>query len=402
MSLATWRPILEGELAERGWTALRDICDALAARHEPAKDIALFWAYVDAANADARASERLTTMLDVFGSEIERGVMGGYQTKQRGFELFGGFAGAGWVAAHIADAGELLEAVDDKLQILLSRSHWDMDFDLINGLVGIGVYFLERGPVGHDALARVVDLLTQVCESDGTVIRWYKGRDLLPPQQQQQESGYYNCGMAHGVAGIIAFLSRISAAVPRLRHDAGRLRDGAVRWLLRQRCEDGSFPRWITRDGRIVSPRNSWCAGDAGITIALVAAERDGLRIDGLPSMLTRWMSLPHSSVEDAGFCHGAAGLAHIANRIFQATGDAVYRRSAVQWLQSVLSYHGSQGRGAAGFTMQVDPLWESEFDLLNGIAGVGLTLLAALTNIAPNWDRMLLCDVQDTTSAIR
>jgi hypothetical protein len=54
-------------------------------------------------------------------------------------------------------------------------------------------------------------------------------------------------------------------------------------------------------------------------------------------------------------------------------------------------------GNGIAGFTMfrsGVEPMWESDASLLVGVAGVGLTLLAGATSIAPSWDRALAADI--------
>jgi len=72
--------------------------------------------------------------------------------------------------------------------------------------------------------------------------------------------------------------------------------------------------------------------------------------------------------VVGAGFCHGAIGLAHIFNRLYQANGEPVFREAARRWFGHVLD--------------------ESQ---LEGAAGIGLALLAAMTPLEPRWDRLFL-----------
>jgi lantibiotic modifying enzyme len=101
------------------------------------------------------------------------------------------------------------------------------------------------------------------------------------------------------------------------------------------------------------------------------------------------------TGVVDAGFCHGAAGLAHIYNRMYQATGEPELGRAARSWLDRTLDFYrlardsgGSWVRGSTD-PAQREP-W-SGVDLVDGAAGVALVLLAATTSVEPMWDRMFL-----------
>lgn len=107
--------------------------------------------------------------------------------------------------------------------------------------------------------------------------------------------------------------------------------------------------------------------------------------------------SRPHDSwVNDAGLCHGAAGVAHLFNRLFQATGRAELRRAAVFWFERALQMRAS-GAGLAGyrsFFPQLDgpARWDDDASFLTGVAGIALAFLAATTAVEPAWDRALLC----------
>jgi hypothetical protein len=99
--------------------------------------------------------------------------------------------------------------------------------------------------------------------------------------------------------------------------------------------------------------------------------------------------------VRDAGLCHGAAGLGHLFNRLYQATGHPELLVVARSWLERALAMR-SLDRGVGGFVAwgpdaQGELDWRNDPSLLNGAAGVALALLAATTPIEPAWDRFLL-----------
>ena len=127
----------------------------------------------------------------------------------------------------------------------------------------------------------------------------------------------------------------------------------------------------------------AWCYGDPGAAGAFFVAARDAV-MPGWAAAATaiaeHAASRPvlDSGVLETSFCHGAAGLAHIFNRLHQATASEVLRAAAENWLGEVLS--GWQpGRELA------------EPGLLTGAAGIGLVLLAAATPVEPRWDRVYL-----------
>jgi rhamnogalacturonyl hydrolase YesR len=162
------------------------------------------------------------------------------------------------------------------------------------------------------------------------------------------------------------------------------------------------FPAWQARGISETPARLAWCYGDAGVAIALLAAARATrnaaweaeARAMG-QAMATR--ALDGSGVRDMGICHGAAGVAHIFNRMYQATGDEVLGAAARRWFEQLLAMRRA-GEGVAGFPAMnhVDgaDVWVADGGVLMGAAGVGLVLLAAVTDVEPAWDRVLLCDV--------
>ena len=104
--------------------------------------------------------------------------------------------------------------------------------------------------------------------------------------------------------------------------------------------------------------------------------------------------SLKDSSVIDAGICHGAAGVAHLFNRLYQATDDPVLAEAARRWIDEALALRRLD-EGIGGFRSWApnedkELGWRDEPGFLTGAAGVGLALLAAATAVEPEWDRVL------------
>jgi hypothetical protein len=103
------------------------------------------------------------------------------------------------------------------------------------------------------------------------------------------------------------------------------------------------------------------------------------------------------TGVVNANFCHGAAGLAHLYNRMYQATGEPTLLGAAVYWLERTLEfYRRARAAGASWVQGNWEPgrreLWTwTGVELVEGAAGVALVLLAAATSVEPTWDRMFL-----------
>jgi hypothetical protein len=330
--------------------------------------------------------------------------------------LYGGFTGIGWTMAHLreqlvdADDEDPNVAIDEVLLAYLDRSPWTVEYDLISGLVGLGVYALERLPraSARECLERIVQRLTDLAErhADGG-ITWPTPPELLPSHQREKcPNGYYNLGLAHGVPGVIAFLGQVCVA--RIGGEKARaLLDGGVTWLLKQKLSAtnrSTFPAWVTPDNEPGDCRLAWCYGDVGVAAALLVAARavnspdwelEAIEIARRAARRRR----STAGVKDAALCHGAAGLGHIFNRFFQATGEASFRQAARYWFDHTLDLRIT-GEGGGGFSAYRaaysghKEYWESEIGFLEGAAGIALALLAAAADVEPKWDRLLLVSI--------
>jgi hypothetical protein len=310
-----------------------------------------------------------------------------------GPSLYAGAARVGWTVAHLTegeDADAVGRAVEASIATLLGPA-WT-DYDLISGLIGFGVFALERGDDRGELAVRVLDQLERIARPYAGGMAWFTPAIGLPDWQRALcPEGYWNLGLAHGIAGVIAMLARYLAVgiePDRVR----RLLDAAVAALLTAAPPraDGRFPAWISATPNAGDPslsvrRVAWCYGDLGVALALfAAADATGVvawRDVALATARTAaGAPLEASGVVDISLCHGAAGAAHLFNRCHQATGDAALGDAARRWLDRTVTMHR---------TAPVD-----DVSMLVGSTGVALALHAACSDVEPLWDRLLLADL--------
>lgn len=407
-----WQAITDPETASRCWSAIDEIERGLVEHPERSPllaggkaGLAVFFAYLDAARKDSGADDRA---LDALGQSID-----GLSEGQLLPSLYSGFCGVGWAVEHLTreffeSDEDLCGALDEALDELLSNPDESLQYELIMGLAGYGTYLLERlpNPAAVRLLGRVLDLLEQSAEESESGTTWHTRPEWLPPwQREQMPEGCHNLGVAHGIPGVIGFLAaaqREGFGDPRVP----RLAEGAVRWLLAHKLPAGMgsvFPAMIAPGSGPEPSRVAWCYGDLGIAVVLLSAARSFGRQDweeealALARLAARRSQHPHESV-DSSLCHGTAGNGHFFNRLYQATGDPELKEAALGWYRRALDLR-RPGEGVAGFltlvgTQPGSNVLAGQAGVLTGAAGVGLALLAAVSDVEPAWDRMMLASI--------
>jgi hypothetical protein len=314
--------------------------------------------------------------------------------------LYAGFTGIAWSAGLVdrllpGSDGDRNDEIDLVLARAVPRYPEDGPYDLIDGLVGIGVYALARWPLpaAADCLAGVIERLAGLARSDADGAYWRTGvPGLAGRRARSYPAGGVDCGVAHGMAGLLPLLARACAlgvGGPAVR----ALLDDAVRWLTARliRSPAGtSAPSFIARDVEPVPARTAWCYGDPGVAITLLLAAHEaaepGWERTGTELAMSAARRPPElTGVTDAGVCHGAAGLAHLFNRLYQMTGEAELAAAAVFWMERTLAVC------ARALTADGGPAPWNGPGLLEGAAGVALVLLAGCVPAEPVWDQMLL-----------
>lgn len=442
--LRRWQPLLGGESAAKALAAVDEIAAGLrAATPAPPAGLglaeaalwqaalgsgdagrSLFFAYLDfhlhgvAAGADGETGadqpdepggDHAATAVDLLDRAVD-----GLAVASPHPGLFAGLPGIAWVSEHLRDrlfdqdaaAGD---AADEAVLAWLGRSCWTGDHDLIGGLAGLGIYALERLP--RPGAARALDLVVErlaasaAWTAEGAA--WFTPADRLPPElSQARPHGARDLGAAHGASGVVALLGAAIAADAATERALPLLED-AVRQLLSDRQPDrmhGQFPSFVAAGGEVRRSRLAWCYGDLGIAATLAVAGEGARRADWRRTaneIARAAATRPHAAagVIDAGLCHGAAGVAHLFNRLHQASGDPELGEAARRWFHRALELR-RPGRGIGGFrTWEAHAggggSWHDDHGFLSGAAGIGLALLAAVSPVEPNWDRALLLSLR-------
>jgi len=405
-----WRPILTGESAAFVFREAIDIAKDLASRRHEDKslafqsDLGLLFAYLAVATGHDKWFDLADQSLSTAQSQLD-------SLQSRYLSLYGGLLNFGWTVEHAYrllegpdSAGSTnLEALDDLVRRRLIALPEHAGYDLVSGFVGVGVYFLERLPAATAVagLSIVLDRLAAAAIATADGLTWFTPPEHLPQYQRDKcPDGYYNLGVAHGVTGVAYLLAQLSAHGPN-QSAATELLAGCLRWILSQRRPAASlslFSSWSAPGQDSGDSRLGWCYGDLGMAGVLhqVAAVHQTEDIASLVAEMTdrcsRW---PDASahINDAGLCHGAVGVGHIFNVLAQATGQPRYEETAATWIGRAPSYKKPQA-GIAGY-LPYQPTQPhtlaGDASFLAGAVGIALGYLAAVTSIAPAWDRRLL-----------
>ncbi len=426
---STWRPLLGGEWADRAWQAVSVLGAALAedgTRPSAAADtgptdptlatgeagIALFLAQLAHARADdqlAQAARRRCGRM-IAGVPRARFHPG----------LFSGLLGVAWTLGQIAE--HLIEldcchedsvaVIDRALVRILRRERQPWHYDLSGGLAGVGVYVLERlpRPVARECATRVGEHLGRASVLHPSGRTWRTPPALMPDADRGTGAGCFNLGMAHGIPAVLALLAAIAGG----EADAGGMRQllaEGVGWLLAQELPPAAASRFPALAGCGAGAESSplaWCQGDLGLAAALLAIGRrlahEGWERAAVRIALAAAGRQPDPAHRgELGLCHGAAGLAHLFNRLYQATGEPRLAEAANRWfarLLAALDERWTAGTTAWRMEQRKHPKLRWQRGFLDGDAGTGLALLAAVSPQEPRWDRVLLVSLPGPSGA--
>ena len=231
-------------------------------------------------------------------------------------------------------------------------------------------------------------------EASDSELKW---KNSFQNYNGEPDQGYYY-GLAHGVPAIIIVLLKLYA-----RTKSEKTYDYLVKsinFLIVSRQEEPSnfcFPN-VKADKLSVEGSLSWCYGDLGCAYAMFfyAKTFKDAKIEQLALDIFTKHALKErpekNNIVDADFCHGSVGIAHFYARMFNHTSIELFRKTAEIWYEITLQ-KAVYPNGIAGYKHAQGPNKPStnEFGLLEGVSGIGLSLISAISDIEPKWDGALL-----------
>jgi len=328
-----------------------------------------------------------------------------------------GKAGIGFVFQHLRNIGliDTVEGLDwNDLDRVISmgadRDHHLGNWDPLHGLVGLGIYFLERHKETGDKrhLEKIVDYIESLAVVESNCHVWTSRR------AEQEETPAFNFGMAHGMPGLLSFLAQAYEVGIR-RPTIASLISSCLDFLLAQRASRDrlySFPVSVSpsnpETGKYkmqLSWRHGWCYGDLGMANALLHCSRalgqSEWRHKGI-AIAQRTTAIPfeYAGCEDAPFCHGTVGLVHQYHRLYQATRNPRFKEAAAHWLKMTMDHYYQPGKFPGGYAYRIFDedenrfISNSSFGLMEGITGIALVFLYYLHDAEPGWDSIFQTNI--------
>lgn len=278
-------------------------------------------------------------------------------------------------------------------QMKVFLSHNPGNFDFMHGALGIALHY-RTDP---DFIDTIVNWLDERANRDNGVTKW---KSVL---NDKGKIGY-NIALSHGMSSIILVLCRLYETGIKQKQ-IEELVSGTVGYILSQEIDKTvygcCFPSQSLENGDdIYKSRLGWCYGDLGVAVALWQAGKTFNRQEWMQKAMDVMLFTvqrrdpKHNSINDAGLCHGSSGVAMMFKYMYDETRDKYFAQTAQYWANITidLAIHTDGPAGYKRFTLEVTPPWKPSYTLLEGIAGIGLSLMSMLDmNQKSKWMELFL-----------
>lgn len=274
------------------------------------------------------------------------------------------------------------------------------NIDTMHGLLSIANYLFSRDTkIAHNCLRKIFEIVdaNKIIVKEGCA---WKGNEDVEVDDKEQ---YFSFGYAHGIPAILYFLSCFIQKNIETEKALDLFNKG-MNYLLYQKntkCPT-YFPTIIIRNEIRRTERISYCYGDLGIACGLTAIAnkmKDSkllLEAREIANNIAE-ISIPLSQdVSDIGLCHGAAGNGFMFLKLYETHKLEILKEASYLQYKRLLSLK-KKGTGIVGYTStDYDSNRKTFYDktdpgFINGTAGVGLSIIAYLTNgKIHEWDKIL------------
>jgi lantibiotic biosynthesis protein len=311
-----------------------------------------------------------------------------------------GAAGFAWLMNFLAEKNfidtDLREELRELDNYLFEDALKQLDADkpdYLHGAFGILHYFTTRGR--EEEIRQYADkIIARVNEKGIYDEKGFRLRNIFTLGTNPDE---INLSLSHGLSGMLLILMNAwehSGQQPLIQHMVAE----GVRFILHYR-KDVDFANGIynyfpstvmeNENKQIESNRLAWCYGDLNQVLLLNRAadllQRDNYsRLAQLIGLQTLLRTDEKSTLaNDSHFCHGSAGLAQYYKTLHQLTGNEGYRAGYEQWIEQTILHVEKE--------LAAEKYAGKETNFLEGLVGVGLTLLSYVSGKELQWSRSLL-----------
>ena len=286
-------------------------------------------------------------------------------------------------------------------------------YDIVSGLAGVAIYLISRTTDGYaqSSLEAVLRALIYLSQSDeNSLMNLKTPRSFVNGFLAGRSVPYdalVNCGLAHGVPGVLGALSLAHQSglyAPDLAASVQRV----LQWLTAHSMSDEWGNSWpdaiaIDSDNKYFSPSgitmDAWCYGSIGTARAVYLASKSlgDLESELFARQVVEDSILGRSRTKykdlSPTICHGLSGMLLACYRFHQDTKSDVLGKAAKQLLDTLTAKYDDSllfgFRDVNNHGIQVD-----DPSFLTGACGIAMVLLTIANPHgmpSSSWDRILL-----------
>ncbi len=330
--------------------------------------------------------------------------------------LYQGFTGTAWLMRHLVNQNMLtssslndLNELDGHIYETINLYKTHRYYSLMYGYIGHGIYFREallnqpNNELAKNALNTILDCLYdhsihnkgEICWVDNTSLDYHEKRKTI-----------YNLGIPHGIPGIILFLSYlIDLEIQVERCEA--LMNGALNWLRNRKTNFNNISLYpsLIDVGRIDQiTRLSWAYGDLCLSYAFAVGykylKKELFYHEAIEALhITKERNVENSLIHfndqcntiNPGICKGVCGIILLYDSINKLLNDEIALDLLSDWrahLEKKLDLKDYTSLGHDEFGKHK---WIIDTGFLEGLAGIGLTLLYLNDPEMKGWKNLLL-----------
>ncbi|PSL21515.1 lanthionine synthetase-like protein [Dyadobacter jiangsuensis] len=377
----------------------------------------LLYAYLYEEFGDNEYHERIYELVEQGINQIEAHLE---SSSFMDFSHGGGISGFLLTLNHLCERRiieeEFDEIIDERVQkLILDSLRMDIEtenYDPLYGYIGKGLFFVSKKekPFAQTAFNQIVDTLfrTKIVDKKGNYT-WLDVRNAGNLDERGRAHVVYDCGLAHGVSGIITFCARLYGVIEdqKRRELVKVMVERSTLWLLDQQRNDGLFmfpyAKFDDPDdpgSRPYNARLAWCYGDLAVSIAvynaaLVLGQQvlfdKSKEIALNAARVDFWESgvMNENGSSDPSFCHGSCGISYLFLALFEFHKDAFLFEAYERW-RDFTQAEVKQRLTNSNLYSELSGNSE-DFGLLYGYAGIGLTGLSYLSNETRPWSQIIL-----------
>lgn len=279
------------------------------------------------------------------------------------------------------------------------------NYDLLYGVSGVLYYLLDfeskRECNTVKAIANyLVNLTEDKVYKEKAVIGFHihQKQQLLSSEREEMPDGNINFGMAHGMMGALIALSKMkyyNIEIPDLNKAINKLRYIYDKFMI---YDEGmlKYPIqlplncYYTGRANRYSANSGWCYGNAGIVRGLMKANKyihDDTQYHFFEKELLKILnqSLVKYNFSVPILCHGNASIIALQLATYKETKNDAFLATLERNIISLINEHQS-------LMKRNEEKYVDIFQMLEGVAGVTLTLLKAI-QLDLTFDKILMID---------